>query len=188
MTGVWHLLQQEVFSKLSQSPHFLIELVDPSSRSVADILEMAGVLKDFEPARRLPLGLNGNEANILGKLHGLATVPAEGTAEITLAQAKALRERLGITWVLIHRIPFVVSADEDGDFMQPGSFCINPKKSTGAGDRFNAGVSLGLALDIPVAGCLALGCAVSGFFVRNARSASRGELAQFLRDRASGSF
>jgi hypothetical protein len=27
-----------------------------------------------------------------------------------------------------------------------GSFCQNPKKSTGAGDRLNAGICLGLAL------------------------------------------
>ncbi|MFZ4776752.1 MAG: carbohydrate kinase [Terrimicrobiaceae bacterium] len=186
MTGVWRLLQREVFANLPQHPHFLIDLVDPSSRSGSDILEMAGILKDFEPSGPLTLGLNGNEANILCRLHGLAAVSAEGTAEETLAQAGALRTRLGISRVLIHRIPFAVSADEDGGFMQQGSICQNPKKSTGAGDRFNAGISLGLSLGFAAADCLALGCAVSGYFVRNARSASQAELTQFLRQWAGG--
>ncbi len=180
MTGVWRLLLEDVFSKLSHRPHFLIDLVDPSSRSGADILEVAGILKDFEPHGPLTLGLNGNEANILCRLQGLETVPSGGTAEATLTQAHALREKLGITRVLIHRIPFAVSADEHGGYMQPGPFCQNPKKSTGAGDRFNAGISLGLALGFNAADCLAVGCAVSGFFVRHARSANKDELADFL--------
>lgn len=182
MTGVWRLLQQEVFSKLPHRPHFLIDLVDPSSRSADDIREMAAILRDFEPAGPLTLGLNGNEANILCNLHGLAAVPAEGPAEETLAQAEALRERLKITRVLIHRIAFAVSSDKDGGNIQQGSVCPNPKKSTGAGDRFNAGVALAFALGMKAADCLALGCATSGFFVRNARSATRDELARFLRD------
>jgi len=181
MTGVWRLLQQEVFSKLSHRPHFLIDLVDPSSRSAGDIREMAAIVTDFEPAGPLTLGLNGNEANILCKLHGLAAVPAEGTAEETLAQAEALRAQLKITRVLIHRIAFAVSSDEEGGNIRLGSVCQNPKKSTGAGDRFNAGVALGLALGMNAADCLGLGCAVSGFFVRNAHSATRAELSRFLR-------
>jgi len=180
MTGVWRVLLREVFSKLTHRPHFLIDLVDPSSRSGADILEVAGILKDFEPCGPLTLGLNGNEANILCKLHGLKAVGSEGTADDTLAQAKALRECLGVTRVLIHRIPFAVSAEDGGGCTQPGPFCQNPKKSTGAGDRFNAGISLGLALGLNESEYLALGCAVSGFFVRNARSAKKHELSEFL--------
>lgn len=186
MTGVWKLLQEEVFSKLIRRPHFLIDLVDPSSRSAEDILEMAGVLKRFELAGPVTLGLNGNEANILSRLHGIAVVSSEATPEETLEQARALRSRLEISQVLIHHIPFAVSVDEGGGFLQAGPFCQKPKKSTGAGDRFNAGISLGLSLGFSGSDCLALGCATSGFFVRNARSATQGELVEFLRNWAGG--
>lgn len=186
MTAVWRMLQHEVFSRLGHRPHFVIDLVDPSSRSATDILEVAGILRGFEPSGPLTLGLNGNEANILCRLHGMAAAPAEATPESTLAQAGALRERLGITRVVIHRIPFAVSADAEEGFMQPGPFCPNPRKSTGAGDRFNAGVCLGLALGFDDADSLALGCGTSGFFVRNARSADRRELADFFRQWAAG--
>ena len=186
LTGVWRLLQREVFAGLGHHPHFLIDLVDPSSRSAPDILEMAGTLRDFEPAGPLTLGLNGNEANILSKLHGLEPAPPDAAPEETLSQAAALRERLEISRVVIHRIPFAVSADADGGFSQAGPFCPNPKKSTGAGDRFNAGLCLGLALGWNAADTLALGCGASGFFVRNARSAGQRELGEFLRQWASG--
>jgi hypothetical protein len=62
---------------------------------------------------------------------------AEATPNATLAQATALRERLGVSRVLIHHIPFAVSADAGNGFTQPGPFCPNPRKSTGAGDPFN---------------------------------------------------
>jgi len=188
MTDVWRLLQREVYSSLSHHPHFLIDLVDPSSRSTADIVKMAGILRDFEPSGPLTLGLNGNEANILCRLHDLAAASHEATPDETLAQADALRKHLEISRVIIHRRRFTVSTDADDSFIQPGPYCQNPKKSTGAGDRFNAGICLGLALGCNVAESLALGCATSGFFVRNARSANHHELADFLRQWNEGIF
>lgn len=186
MTGVWRLLQKDVFEGLEHRPHFLVDLVDPASRSAPDILEMAGILRDFEPAGQLTLGLNGNEANILSKLHGLAPALPDAAPDAVLGQATALRARLEISRVVIHRIPFAVSADADGGFVQVGPFCPNPKKSTGAGDRFNAGICLGLALGWDASEALALACGTSGFFVRNARSASQRELGDFLRQWAAG--
>ena len=188
MTAVWKILQREVFAKLTQRPEFFIDLVDPSSRSASDIVEVASILRDFEPAGPLTLGLNGNEANILCRLHDLPSAPPEATTEETLQQAFALRDLLGISRVVVHRIPFAVSACAEGGFTQPGPYCANPKKSTGAGDRFNAGFCLGLALGLGDAESLALGCAVSGFFVRNARSASQPELVDFLRNWGAGKF
>ncbi|MEI7910672.1 MAG: hypothetical protein WCK77_13630 [Verrucomicrobiota bacterium] len=43
---------------LPQWPHFFIDLVDPSSRSAADIVEVAAILREFESAGPLTLGLN----------------------------------------------------------------------------------------------------------------------------------
>ena len=187
MTAVWKMLQREVFSKLTHRPAFFIDLVDPSSRSAADIVEMASVLRDFEPAGPVTLGLNGNESNILCRLHDLPSAPPEATPEETLQQASALRVLLEISRVVIHRIPFAVSASTESGCYQLGPYCPTPKKSTGAGDRFNAGFCLGLALGLRDAESLALGCAVAGFFVRQARSASHPELVDFLRNWDSGS-
>ncbi|MCX6879454.1 MAG: PfkB family carbohydrate kinase [Verrucomicrobia bacterium] len=180
MTAVWRMLQDEVFSGLSNRPHFFIDLVDPSSRSAANIREMAATLRGFEASGPLTLGLNGNEANILCRLHDLPAAPADADAQDALQQAQALRELLGVSRVVVHRIAFAVSSSADAGFAQPGPFCPHPKKSTGAGDRFNAGFCLGLALGMDDADSLALGCAAAGFFVRHARSASHAELADFL--------
>jgi sugar/nucleoside kinase (ribokinase family) len=70
--------------------------------------------------------------------------------------------------------------------MISGPHCAQPLKSTGAGDRFNAGYCLGLLARGTLADCLTLGCAASGFFVRQARSADRAELAAFLENWSAG--
>ena len=180
MTAVWHLLQREVFSQLSHRPHFLVDLVDPSTRSSADILEMLECLRGFESAGPVTLGLNANEANILCRLLQLDCARGGSRQEDTLSQATQLRQRLGLSNLVIHHVAYAVSAGLEGDCMLVGPYCANPKKSTGAGDRFNAGYCLGLALGRPSNERLALACAVSGYFVRNAQSASLKELRAFF--------
>ncbi len=179
MTAVWSLLQREVYAQLRHRPAFFIDLVDPSSRAPADIRGMLDVLAGFERTGPLTLGLNGNEANILARLLNLAAC-TEAAPESSLALATALRIRLGISEVVIHHIRSTAVAGPDGGAALCGPYCPQPKKNTGAGDRFNAGYALGLLLGLPIADCLACACAASGYFVREARSANLAELAGFL--------
>jgi sugar/nucleoside kinase (ribokinase family) len=179
MTAVWSLLQREVYSQLTHRPAFFIDLVDPSSRAPADIRGMLDVLAGFERAGPLTLGLNGNEANILARLLDLPAC-TEAAPASSLALAHALRSRLGISEAVIHHIKSAAVAGPAGEATLHGPYCAQPKKSTGAGDRFNAGYALGLLFGLSPADRLTCAAAASGFFVREARSASLAELAGFL--------
>jgi sugar/nucleoside kinase (ribokinase family) len=178
MTGVWQLLAEEVFSKIDHRPHFFFDLVDPSSRTPEDILAMLRTLSAFEACGPVTLGLNGNEANILARLSGLAEATPE--ADECLRLAGELRTHLRLSHVVIHRNKFAVAAGVEGCANVQGPHCANPRKSTGAGDRFNAGYILGLLDGGTLEDCLVLGCATSGYFVREAWSATRSELLAFL--------
>jgi sugar/nucleoside kinase (ribokinase family) len=179
MTSVWQLLQAEVYAKLTHRPRFFIDLVDPSTRAETDIRSMLDTLPAFEATGPLTLGLNGNEANILARLLALApcdkAVPAS-----SLPLAVGLRAKLGISEVVIHHIKSAAVSGPDGESLLAGPFCAQPRKSTGAGDRFNAGYALGILLGLSADERLLCACASSGFFVREARSASVPELADFL--------
>lgn len=179
MTAVWRLLAREVFRQLRHRPAFFLDLVDPSGRSPEDIRAMLAVLPEFEASGPVTLGLNGNEANILARLLDLPVCnPAQRAS--TAALASALRRHLQISEVVIHHIKSAACANARGAETLAGPFCAQPKKSTGAGDRFNAGYALGLMLALSPAERLLCACACSGFFVREARSATLTELADFL--------
>jgi sugar/nucleoside kinase (ribokinase family) len=62
-----------------------------------------------------------------------------------------------------------------------GPFITEPKLSTGAGDHFNSGFSLGQLCGMELDECLALACATSGAYVRDAQSPDQARLAAMLR-------
>lgn len=180
MTEVWQLLQKEVYAHMTHRPHFFLDLVDPSTRPAAEILAMLETLPGFEPHGPVTLGLNCNESNILARL--LKLPEADHEMDDFERLAADLRRCIGISTVIIHRPRFAVAAGAEEAAQISGPHCAKPLKSTGAGDRFNAGYCLGLLAGGTLRDCLVLGCATSGFFVRNARSASRAELAGFLQN------
>ena len=178
MTACWDKLNTQVFSKLPKRIPLYLDLVDPSSRADADIADMLKVVSKFESNVETILGLNGVEANVVSRVLGL---PAGQETEQSIAdQAAAIRAKLGISAVSIHCVKIASMADASGSYAVAGPYCPKPKKSTGAGDRFNAGFCAGTLLKLSQRERLLLGCACSGFFVREARSATAEELAAFI--------
>jgi len=181
MTACWRLLQREVFANLDGRPWMLLDLVDPSSRADADIRQLFETITLFERHCRTVLGLNLNEAAVLGRLLGMGELGSG--AQALCARAAAIRKALGISQVVIHNARLNAVADAQGELVgEAGPFCQAPRKTTGAGDRFNAGYGLGLMLELPAAERLALGSAASGVFIRNARSATLDEVIAFIDD------
>jgi sugar/nucleoside kinase (ribokinase family) len=181
MTEVWKLINDSVFAHLQHKPWLFLDLVDPSSRSEPDVRAMLEAMKGFNTHTRAVLGLNQNEANILTRVLGQAA-PAGSEKPMIEQQASGLRSVLGLEQVVIHGHAYAVCAHQAGTTPVDGPYCANPKKSTGAGDRFNAGYALGLLLDLDPQSCLLAAAASSGFFVRQARSACIDELVTFLRN------
>ena len=62
----------------------------------------------------------------------------------------------------------------------PGPFTAEPRLTTGAGDHFNAGFATGQLLGLDAEGCLTLGVATSGHYVRTGESPDLAQLETFL--------
>jgi hypothetical protein len=168
MTAVWGLIAEQVFSRLTQRPAIILDLVDPGGRSSADIRAMLAVLPSMARAADATLGVNLNEANALARLLGVAT----GIDDASLAGlAGRLQAAIGVQ-VVVHALHFAATADAT----VRGPWTATPVKLTGAGDRFNAGYGLGLMLGLPADQRLALGCATSGSFVRAGASAGLSDI------------
>lgn len=182
MTAVWRRLSEEVFTRLETRRPLLIDLVDPSGRSESDIRSMLEVVSELAAAGDVTLGLNQNEANVLASVLDLEHV-AQADPQRSAAQAAALRDRLAVQEVLLHTHRFATVATPETDpAVTAGPYTPAPVKSTGAGDRFNAGYATGLVLGLPPIDRLRLAVATGGAFVRQARSASIAEVAALLRN------
>jgi hypothetical protein len=184
MTEVWSCLLEEVYGKLSHRPVFFFDLVDPGARTDSDVADMLKVLSRFEKCGTTVLGVNGNEGNRLARVLGLPQ--AGDDPESLCQQALALQGKLGISQVTIHLTQRAVAAEQGSVAAVEGPYCAKPRKSTGAGDRFNAGYCLGLVLGLNPTERLLTAVSSSGFFVREARSASPEELIGFIENWGQG--
>lgn len=183
MTAVWEHLRRHVYADLKQRPWFLFDLVDPRSRSRNDLRSAMDTIAGFESCGRCCFGGNVNEANAVGALFGLPSIDGHGS-ELT-QRAAELRTLLGISAVCLHSIRSASWADAEHTCRIEGPYTAKPVKSTGAGDRFHAGVAAALALELAPQEALALGCACSGHFVRTATSASISQVCAMLADHGS---
>ncbi len=170
MTDCWAYVQEEILSQLTVRPFIFIDLIDPRSRSKVDIKEMIKVLTKFEKYGNTIFGGNLNEANQLASLFGIDTIDKEGEEVAVLASQ--IREVLEISTVTLHSVKGSALADESGSYWVYGPYCSEPKKSVGAGDRYNAGFCLATILQLEPKERLLFANATSGFFVRNGLSGS----------------
>ncbi len=177
MTACWRVLRKEVLDHLPHRPTLFFDLVDPSSRSRKDIQDMLAEISEFSGTCEVVLGLNRKEAGLVSEALDLPSDP--GTEDLD-PLAVDIRERMMISDVVVHSRLAAWSADETGTTRIDTTPCMNPIKSTGAGDRFNAGYALGLLLNLPQADRLRLANTCAGLYVRTAQSPSFEDIIQVL--------
>jgi sugar/nucleoside kinase (ribokinase family) len=124
------------------------------------------------------LGLNLKESLEIADVLGLPgrTDPEEWIED----NARAIRQKLGLSCVVIHPRRGAAAALEGESARFAGPFVQQPQISTGAGDHFNAGFCLGRVLGFGLEESLCAGVATSGYYVRSAQSPSATELADFV--------
>ncbi len=180
MTPLWKQILAD-FPTSDERKTLFFDLANPEKRSHPDILEALQVIAAFAPVHDVILGLNEKEAFHVGRVLKIE-VPDESalTHQSAAALATAIQAQLQIGAVVVHPTRFAAAANGQGAAAVEGPWTPNPRISTGAGDHFNAGFCLGQMLGANLAASLQIGVGTSGFYVRNAISPSRGELAEFL--------
>lgn len=176
-------------------PFLFVDFADPAKREDDDLRNVCRLLTTFEPKARVVLGMNLSEAGQVMGVLGIGEAAASTDAEGLVATAETIRAELGLHGVVVHPREGAAASlrREQGEGSEQGAGAVDsahfrgpyitePKLSTGAGDNFNAGFTLGLLAGLDAAGCLACGTGTSGFYVREARSPKLDELSAFLDD------
>ena len=166
MNGIWEYLEGAV---LKDAPRpgggrrwVFIDLADPEKRTRDDLRAGLECGAKFQGIADVAFGFNLKEAVQVAEVLGVHTVVIHPRAA---AAAASLKEDGGV---------------ESAWFAGP--LVKKPKLSTGAGDNFNAGFCLARLAGLAIDQSLCVGTATSGFYVRNARSGSLVELADFCDD------
>ncbi|MCK6477405.1 MAG: carbohydrate kinase family protein [Phycisphaerales bacterium] len=185
--GIWSGLCDEVFPKLSNAPgkRVFIDLCDPAKRTDDDIRRAMKLIRRMNDQVPVTLGLNQAEAE---RIAAVIAVPAfEESDNQTLGSAirsaaALIRADLRLDCVVVHPREGAAAASASAEpAWFEGPFTNNPRLSTGAGDHFNGGFALAQSLGLELSQCLAVGCATSGAYVRDAASPDLRRLIEFLR-------
>ncbi|MEX2141045.1 MAG: PfkB family carbohydrate kinase [Pirellulales bacterium] len=159
-----------------------IDLADPEKRTWADLRQALDLCTEFQQYADVVMGLNLKEAVQVASALDLETPDRPHDAIELLS--RGIREQLQIQTVVVHpRAAAAACTCVEGDIASAlfaGPFTSQPRISTGAGDNFNAGFCFGQLAQLSLAESLCTATALSGFYVREARSPELEELIKFI--------
>ncbi|HED53739.1 MAG TPA: hypothetical protein ENJ00_06015, partial [Phycisphaerales bacterium] len=176
--GIWRGLMNDVLPELSPNPNrrMFVDLSDPAKRTDSDIARAMRLLSEMNDLIPVMLGLNLAEAQRIATVLGVDAGPEDATD-----LARVIRIAVGLECCVVHPRHGAAAATTDQVAWFDGPFTRSPRLSTGAGDHFNGGFVLARGLGFDLGQCLAVGCAVSGAYVRDGVSPGRARLERFLR-------
>lgn len=184
LTALWKTLQKHSAASTSTSngerKMLFFDLADPEKRTREDLLEGLSTLAGWASECDVVLGLNEKEGNQVAAALGLERAQSDDPRQVVSHTARAIRDELGIAVCVVHPTAFAAASDGQSSVAVDGPYTPRPKISTGAGDHFNAGFCLGLLAGAKLDEALQIGVGTSGYYVRNAASPSRLQLADFL--------
>ncbi len=177
---IWKGIYNEVLPILKNNTKgkiLFFDLADPASRREEEVCDALQTISLYSKHYNVILGLNLREAvqiaNILGGGFGYSEYDLKKLAEF-------IKGYINVNMLVIHPLKESCCLKDRVFCERSGPYCEKPKLTTGAGDNFNAGFLMGIALGASPEESLLLGMAASGFYVRNARSAGFEEIKRFL--------
>lgn len=187
--GIWEGLCADVLAEVpactpaGDPRRVIVDLADPAKRSDDDLRRALGILRRMQGMVPVTLGLNLSEAERVAGAVGVPWGRRSGVpAERLRAMAESLHRRLGLDSVVIHPREGAAGCDAGGAAWFDGPMTPSPRLSTGAGDHFNAGFIGARAAGLALAESIAVACATSGAYVRDAGSPTLARVASFLDD------
>jgi fructose-1-phosphate kinase PfkB-like protein len=180
MNHIWEEFLNQITPNISTSSKTVFfDLADPEKRTKEDLKTGLSLIKDFTNAGfRVILSMNLKEACEISEVLG------ETITDYRNADTRVILHNL-LHWsdlycTVIHLMDRACCQHSNNYFEVNGPYCATPKLTTGAGDNFNAGFLYGIMQNYSFTDCLSLGCATSGFYVRNAKSPLLREVIEFI--------
>lgn len=170
----------DVFERLaSDPPDDVPVVVDPGRIETADeaaVRSLLDALSAAESTTDVALSVNRTECETVADAAGVDGETVEGLLT-------GVRGAIDLTAAVFHGTERAVAATRDGVVDVPMLSVDETALTTGAGDRFSAGLGVALAHDWGWNAALALGNACSAAFVASGETADANALVSFVRER-----
>ncbi|MFB6120137.1 MAG: PfkB family carbohydrate kinase [Halobacteriaceae archaeon] len=149
---------------------------DVTGCTTAELGDLTASLAACAADAPVVLSVNAAEAH---RLAGATDVTADGVA----ARLDAIRDRAGLRAAVIHERSRAVLATSDGVTIVPNPSVDEATRRTGAGDRFDGGLSVGLAAGLDVDLAAALGNCCASHYVATAETGDVEAIRRFISER-----
>ncbi len=171
---------EEVAPKLSfKRRQMFMDFGNVKKRSDQDLQATCARLAELEEHFELTVSFNRTE--MLDTAQALGVISEPNPEDIAAALTR-MREKIGISNLVLHTNKFACSSTQQGVERLPQPYCEQPVVTTGAGDTFNGGYIFGLLCSDDPAVRLAIASGTAGYFIRNGEPPAEEELLQFLTD------
>ena len=162
---------------------FVFDPGDLTGAATDDLSDLADALSLLDGRYDVVLSANRAEVEYLAE-----TVADEGRGRVSetdedAATLRALRDALSIAGVVLHERAKAAAATPSGFVCVPNLRTESVERTTGAGDRFSAGVAYALGAGREWDVALALGNACASYYVETGETLSAAALDEYLRER-----
>jgi len=152
--------------KIQHRPYLFVDLADPAKRPQKELQRDINLLAKLNTYCPVVLGLNRSEAE------QIATLFKSHTSQSLKTTAQTLIKQTNLNCIIIHTRHEVAGATHEEAHVLTVPYCKHPKRQTGAGDNFNAGIIAGILHKKPLEQILQSGISTSGIWVRKGKPAS----------------
>ena len=151
------------------------DMADFGERTKEDLAEAVDLINEFAKHYKVILGLNENETNLF-----MRDLYPDAKLKDIYEVGQFIFDHLKIDAFVIHTLTSSMAFEKNGMTEVESLYVKQPKLSTGGGDNFNGGLCFGQLTGMDFEGSLYVANAVSGFYVRNAKSPNLDDLINTL--------
>jgi sugar/nucleoside kinase (ribokinase family) len=177
-SDIWKGVINNILPYIDKNKRVIFDFSDCARRKKDDISSMLGTVAEFGKLLPTTVSLNKNETKAVCEALGLCeTVPL-------LERGQFIRQRLSAQYIVLHFHDYCMGFSKDGAYKFDTFKIKNPIISTGAGDNFNAGLSLGLLFELPLKDAIIVASMTASYYVAHGSSPEICELIKFMYEKA----
>ena len=170
---IWMGILKDIVPQEPTNKHVVLDFSDCARREKSEILSMLELVKEFGKKASTTISMNENEADAVLCSLGIQDMSTEKKGE-------AMRQSLFAENIVWHFQDDTLGFSKDGMHYFETYKINQPLLTTGAGDNFNAGLSLGILAGFSLDKSIMTASLTGSYYVQTGNSPSLDELIGFI--------